>query len=162
MVEEWEELMEPTMTMLDFTEEEMGVNPDPSDLDFRIWLAWHDDPARFYVAFLGSDDDYKNDHDYNSDSPASSAIILQDCIALALDGDHSGGAGCSSCSEEGWLDAHGNAQTYWAIVRTANGSVVDFSFPRYYFPEQREEFAWTTLPPLAHGGGQLVERGECI
>ena len=131
----------------------MGVKADPSDLDFRIWLAWHDDPARFYAAFLGSDDDYKNDHDYSSDSYASSLIVHQDCIMLTLDGDHSGGAGCSSCSEEEFLDEHGNTQSYWAIARTASGPVVDLPFPWYYFPEQREEFAWATLPPLAHGGG---------
>ena len=40
---------------------------DPSDLDFRIWLAWHDNPARFYLAFVSSDDIYKNNHDYNVD-----------------------------------------------------------------------------------------------
>ena len=163
LVDEWQELIgEPTMTMLDFTEEEMGVKPDPSDLDFRIWLAWHDDPARFYVAFLASDDDYKNDHDYSSDSPASSLIIMQDCITLALDGDHSGGAGCSSCSEEEFLDEHGNTQSYWAIARTASGPVVYLPFPRYYFPTQTDEFGWTTLPPLAHGGGGVAGENPTI
>ena len=163
LVDEWYDLVgEPTMTLLDFTEEEMGMKPDPSDLDFRIWLGWHDDPARFYVAFQGSDDDYKNDLDYSSESPASSVIILQDCIVVALDGDHSGGAGCLSCSEEDWLDEHGNTQVYWAIARTPSGPVLDLPFPRYYFPTQVDEFAWTILPPLAHGGGGVAGENPTI
>ena len=163
LVEEWQELIgEPTMTMLDFTEEQMGVKADPTDLDFRIWLAWHDDPARLYLAFQGSDDDYKNDHDYSSESPASSLIILQDCITLALDGDHSGGAGCSSCSEEGWLDAHGKTQVYWAIARTPNGPILDDPIPRFFFSTQSEGFVWTTLPPYAQGGGGVAGENPTI
>ena len=43
-VEEWYELIgEPTLTLLDFSEI-LGASLDPSDMDFRIWLAWHDDP----------------------------------------------------------------------------------------------------------------------
>ncbi len=62
-VEEWQELIgEPSMTLLDFREVDDRAL-DPSDLDFRIWLAWHDDPARFFVAFIASDDLYKNNHD---------------------------------------------------------------------------------------------------
>ena len=46
LVDEWYEVVgEPSMTMLDFTSLDRGISPDPSDLDFRIWLAWHDDPA---------------------------------------------------------------------------------------------------------------------
>ena len=61
LVDEWQELIgEPSMTLLDFTES-LGMRElDPSNLDFRIWLAWHDDPPRFYLAFLASDDVYLN------------------------------------------------------------------------------------------------------
>ena len=66
-IQEWVDLLgEPTLTLLDFTEEFQGSPLDPSDLDFRIWLAWHDEPARLYVAFVASDDAYKNVHDYDS------------------------------------------------------------------------------------------------
>ena len=48
LVDEWYELVgEPSMTLLDFTGEEPHsppLLPDPSDLDFRIWLAWHEHP----------------------------------------------------------------------------------------------------------------------
>ena len=40
--DEWFDLAgEPTMSLVDFRLHENI--PDPSDLDFRIWLAWHDD-----------------------------------------------------------------------------------------------------------------------
>ena len=90
-VDEWYELVgEPTMTLLDFTEENEGSAPDPADLDFRIWLAWHDEPARLYVAFVASDDVYKNGHDYNVDWATSSRdnMYNYDSIMLAFDGDH--------------------------------------------------------------------------
>ena len=64
LVDEWYELVgEPSMTLLDFTEELYQSPLDPADIDFRIWLAWHDEPARLYVAFVASDDVYKNTHD---------------------------------------------------------------------------------------------------
>ena len=54
-VAEWFDLVdEPTMSLVDFRW--YGHIPDPSDLDFRIWLAWHDEPDRLYVAFTASDD----------------------------------------------------------------------------------------------------------
>ena len=54
-VAEWFDLVdEPTMSLADFRW--YGHIPDPSDLDFRIWLAWHDEPDRLYVAFTASDD----------------------------------------------------------------------------------------------------------
>ena len=54
-VEEWYDLaVEPTMSLVDFRR--FGILPDPSDLDFRIWLAWGDEPDRLYVAFAAIDD----------------------------------------------------------------------------------------------------------
>ncbi len=65
-IDEWYELLgEPAMTSLDFRERSEEEPPDPSSLDFRIWLAWHDDPVRLFVAFVATDDVYKNDHDYS-------------------------------------------------------------------------------------------------
>ena len=94
-VDEWYDLVgEPTLTLLDFHFPYNNRLPDPSNLDFRIWLGWHDDPDRLYVAFVGSDDLYRNNHDYDSDDYHQSSIIFsQDSIVLAIDGDHSGGGG---------------------------------------------------------------------
>ena len=92
LADEWQELVgEPAMTLLDF---HSIADPDRSDFDFRIWLAWHDDPPRFYVAFVSSDDVYKNTHNYD----VVDYMGLNDSISLVIDGDHSGGAGCSAKS----------------------------------------------------------------
>ena len=93
-VDEWFELIgEPAMTLLDFQTHSNFLPPDPSNLDFRIWLAWHDDPDRLYLAFVASDDLYKNDHDYDAPYGGRRFIFVHDHITLAIDGDHSGGAG---------------------------------------------------------------------
>ncbi len=159
-VDEWYELIgEPTMTLLDFTEEWEDSAPDPADLDFRIWLAWHDEPARLYVAFVASDDVYKNTHDYSVDWSTSvrHRLYTHDSIMLAVDGDHSGGAGCSSCSEEEWLEISGHTQRYGAIART-NGPTLDDSSTRFY----TGSFAWTALPPYGEGGGRVAGEAPFI
>ena len=159
-VDEWYELLgEPTMTLLDFREELEGSALDPADLDFRIWLAWHDEPARLYVAFVASDDVYKNGHDYSVDWATSSRdnMYNYDSIMLAFDGDHSGGAGCTGCSEEEWLDLSGQTQRYAAIAHTNGPNLDDFA-TRFY----TGSFAWTSLPPYGEGGGGVAGEAPTI
>ena len=150
LVDEWEELIgEPSMTLLDFADNWGQKEPDPSDLYFRIWLAWHDDPARFFVAFQASDDVYKNTHDYS----AQDGILWSDGILVAIDGDHSGGAGCSpDCSEEDLLEIRGQTQYYEAIARTVSGPILDDIGTRY----RAGTFPWTVLPPYGDGGGGVA------
>ena len=154
-VDEWYDLVgQPAMTLLDFTEAWGERVLDPSDLDFRIWLAWHDDPVRLYVAFVASDDMYTNTHDHSLDE----RMRASDSISLAIDGDHSGGAGCglSNCSEEDWLNAYGQTQNYDAIARTPHGPTLEDPTPGSFFRTETEGFAWTTLPPYAEGGGGVA------
>ena len=155
-IDEWIELFGvPTMTLLDFADQWGQRAPSPSDLDFRIWLAWHDDPARFYVAFIASDDVYKNTHDYNSQD----GIQWNDGILLAIDGDHSGGAGCSpDCSEEDWLEIRGQTQYYEAIARTVSGPTLDDVGTRY----RTGTFPWSVLPPYAEAGGDVAGENPVI
>ncbi len=159
-VDEWYELVgEPTMTLLDFTEENEGSAPDPADLDFRIWLAWHDEPARLYVAYVASDDVYKNGHDYNVDWATSSRdnMYKYDSIMLAFDGDHSGGAGCTICPEELALDLSGQTQRYMAVAHS-NGPNLDDPATRFY----TDSFAWTVLPPYGEGSGRVAGEAPAI
>ena len=150
LVNEWYELVgEPTLSLLDFTGEMPHsplLPPDPSDLDFRIWLTWHDEPARLYVAFVASDDVYKNNHDYSS----SPYLHENDSIMLAIDGDHSGGRGGDSNTPlEEAIEIHGQAPSYQAISRTASGPTLNDVSYRV----QIGQASWTTLPPYAEGGG---------
>ena len=147
-VDEWYDLVgEPTMTLLDFADETFGSELDPSDLDFRIWLAWHDDPARLYLAFAAADDLYKNTHDYGSEKFEDS-MYFQDGIFLAIDGDHSGGPGPTQFvedeSEPDALGFFGQTQFYTAIAFTGSGPTLDDEVMRL----QTGNFAWTAPPPL--------------
>ena len=91
-IEEWFDLVgEPSLTLSDFSDKYRNAPLDPSDLDFRIWLAWHDDPARFYLAFVGTDDVYENTHDYSVDTNFRDIMLTHDSIQLIVDGDHRGG-----------------------------------------------------------------------
>ena len=152
-VDEWQELIgEPTMTALEFSAELGKRTLDPSDLDFRIWLAWHDDPARFYAAFVSSDDDYVNTHDYNVDWHRSMRdnLNFHDSIILGIDADHSGGAGNTSTSlADEWREVAGQTQEYKAIARTVSGPNLDDTVTRY----ATEAFSWRVLPPYGDAGG---------
>ena len=152
LADEWPELIgEPTLTLLDFRTFDNRL-PDPSDLDFRIWLAWHDDPDRLYVAFVSSDDSYKNTHDYNGrpGDPDPRFISVHDSIDLAIDGDHSGGEGYGNFStlEEAERIA-GESQLYQAISRTASGPTLNDPGLLH----QTGDFGWTVFPPYGDGGG---------
>ena len=159
LVDEWYELVgEPSMTLLDFTGEEPHsppLPPDPSDLDFRIWLAWHDEPARLYVAFVASDDVYENTHDYSS----SPHLHLHDSIMLAIDGDHSGGAGSRNGTPlEEAREIQGQAPDYEAISRTVSGPTLNDMGYRV----QKKQTLWTTVPPYGDSGGGVAGEAPVI
>ena len=156
-IEEWYELLgEPAMTSLDFRINGEGEPPDPATLYFRIWLAWHDDPARFYVAFVAADDVYKNVYQDPNESSETSRFLMEwnDGIHLTIDGDHSGGGGCSwDCSSEDWAEAYGETQSYVAIARTPSGPNVEGP------PTTR---SWVVLPPYGEGGGSVAGEAPVI
>ena len=160
LVDEWYELVgQPAMTLLDFREDQEGSIPDPADLDLRIWLAWHDDPPRFYVACVASDDVYKNNHDYNvTDFSGRNLIQRNDSIVLGIDGDHSGGNSASGMKLEGWEELSGKTQYYEAIAFTPSGPTLDDLSTR----TQTGEFAWNALPPYGEGGGGVAGEAPFI
>ena len=150
-VAEWFDLVdEPTMSLVDFRW--YGHIPDPSDLDFRIWLAWHDEPDRLYVAFTASDDAhiiYDEDTEYSLGDPE---------LILAIDGDHSGGGSSLESWEAG--DFLGNAQQYGAIARTADGRTALYGhvwsgLSGAYMVTDRFD-SWMFFPPYGDAGGDVV------
>ncbi len=160
-VEEWSDLIgEPAMTLLDFTPER-GSAPagplEPSDIDFRIWLAWHDDPARLYVALVAADDDYENTHTYDVDGSSLKDLMVgnrNDAIMLGVDGDHSGGPGFvnQSLSDDYFVEVSGT-QLYEAISRTPAGPTLDDYRSRHW---SGGVFSWMALPPYAEAGGRVA------
>ena len=161
-VEEWFDLIgEPTMTLLDFSSQNDAFEAlDPSDMDFRIWLGWHDDPDRLYLAFVSSDDVYTNDHDYEAiRGSLRDLIFLYDSITLAIDGDHSGGEGCPYiCLTEDLREVRSRTQRYEAIARTVSGPTLDDSSTRFI----TEGIAWNALPPYGQGGGGVAGESPTI
>ena len=170
-IDEWFELIgEPAMTTLDFRDIIKEVPADPASLDFRIWLAWHDDPARFYLTFVATDDVYENTHDYGVGSPSMSFF---DSIELAIDGDHSGGVGCNyrfrDCGEveDAWAEERGQTQFYSAIARTPDGPILDDGATRFntesspgrYFPlSEKGPEAWLEKRRLSASSSCMLPR----
>ena len=121
-IDEWYEIGEPNMTLLDFKTNRNFIAPDPSNLDFRIWLAWHDRLNRIYAAFVVSDDEYKNDHDWSAGEWSTKTLINHnDSIRLYLDADHSGGRGF--VRNRGRKEPDGNR--ILAISQTVSGPTLE-------------------------------------
>ena len=156
-IDEWYELMgDPTMTSLDFREGNEDSPPDPATIDFRIWLGWTEDPAHLYVAFVGTDDNYKNTHTYGD------LISRNDCIELGIDGDHSGGPGCmgNDCVfPEDRVEFFGQTQYYAAISRTGTGQLMDSS---PLTPQGGDDNAWHLFPPYGHAAGSVAGEAPYI
>ncbi len=148
-IDEWYEIGEPNMTLLDFKTNDDFIPRDPSNLDFRIWLAWHDELNRIYAAFIVVDDEYENNHDWSGENVIPQ-IDLYDSITLYLDADHNGGKGFT----DGYgtlgdrLPSYGETQKYDAISRTVSGPTLasEHSFLQ----------PWHTSPPYGDAGGNVA------
>ena len=158
LIDEWYEIGEPSMTLLDFQNFQNRDPIDPSNLDFRIWLAWHDEPDRIYAAFIIADDKYRNVHDYTE--KWQSHMFDFDSVLFQLDADHSGGSGRKS----GWSDnpssdrfirLFGETQRYSAVARTVTGPLLDNEMRaapgRWSFGGIPD--SWKVRPPYGDAGG---------
>ena len=91
-VEDWLDAVgEPTFTPLDFnllSGRDFAYDQfDPSNLDFRIWVAWSDG-GRIHVAGEFADDVYVNEYDPKD---LNDSIRRHDNMGFQIDGDHTGG-----------------------------------------------------------------------
>ena len=153
-VEDWENIVgEPTLTPLDFAKTLLR-SYDPSDMDLRIWLGWHDATDRIFFAMERVDDVYVNDFDREGES-LSIMINHDSSVSFAVDADHSGGAQWSQSPEESpedWLQIPTQAQVFHAL-----GEVFDGGSQVGLFPHSIHLSAdWFSQPPFAHGGGAVV------
>ena len=153
-VDDWEYIVgEPTLTPLDFAQT-TGRSYDPADMDFRIWLGWHDATDRIFFAMERIDDVYVNKFDREDDFMR--VMVFHDSsVAFAVDGDHSGGelfpGQYSGEPSEDWLQDVLEAQVF-----TALGEVFDGGSQVRLFPSSIHVSAdWFSRPPFAHGGGAV-------
>jgi hypothetical protein len=159
-VEEWQSIIgEPALTARDFyIDPQSGDGPDydPADLDFRVWLGWHQATSRIYVAIESSDNVYINQYGGFDVFPVTMAD--QDYIYFMADGDHSGGeytfAYEDFSTREEWAQAsQTQAQFYLAIARTPDSRHATM-LPAFD--------DWYTLPPYVEGGGGVLGEAPTI
>lgn len=87
-VEDWRDIVgDPTLTALDFGTGYLWGEYNPISFDFQIWLAWHRQTSRIYVAMEQIDDDYINEFVRGWEFMEQHDSFM----SLAVDGDHSGG-----------------------------------------------------------------------
>ena len=152
-VEDWENIVgEPTLTPLDFAEtffaEPFVVGSyDPSDMDFRIWLGWHDATDRIFFAMERVDDVYVNEFDREDENYVM--VFHDSSVEFAVDGDHSGGAVFPVGSPEEWV---WQVQVFNALGEVFDGGSQVGLVPRAYYLSAE----WLIQPPFAHGGGAVV------
>ena len=166
LIDEWYDIGEPSMTLLDFQTLFNLIPADPSNLDFRIWLAWHDESNRIYAAFIIIDDVYHNTHNYTEDNNAY--VLGFDSVLFNLDADHSGGVGEREGvddTEEELIGIYGGAQLYTVIAQTVSGPTLDNHIrvghsPVYYtlgLPN-----SWKVHPPYGDAGGTAAGENPTV
>lgn len=149
-VEEWLDLVgEPTLTTVDFGNDRY----DPSDLEFRIWLAWHEPTNRIYGAVERYDDAYVA-MGTRFNCPVESCHDA--AINLYIDGDHSGGdfmypLNDSMTWEEYWSITFQGAQCFTAKAEDLEGYPLVEMWYLALATSNRED--WFIQSPYAGGGG---------
>ena len=148
-VGDWIEVIgEPSVVASDFVWEFHAY--DPSEVDFRIWLAWHQGSSTLWIAMERFDDLYFNL--YDGDEPWK-MHWWDSSIELMVDGDHSGGRysyllgfNCEGCTAEQVLEDNRQAQTWVAIAETPNDE--------HLFHRGASE--WLAREPYAAAGGGVI------
>ena len=130
-VEDWLEVIgEPSLTASDFYW--LNYDYDPSELDFRIWLAWHQASNTVWVAMERFDDLYFNRYDGGG---LSWMWLWDSSIAFLVDGDHTAGQygewigaerDCETCTPERVLSHNRQAQRWMAIAEAPDGEILDY------------------------------------
>ena len=147
-IEDWEAVIgEPTLTALEFGSF-MGKSYDPNDLDFRVWLAWHDASNRVFIAVQGVDDVATFPTD----------LALDGATNIEFDGDHSGGV---------YGSPSGRMLSLWE----KNQSFTSHPHSGQYEPHvdlgwvptvNRKWCCWFSEPPLADAGGTVFGESPAV
>ena len=150
-VEDWYEVLgEPSLTATDFYW--LNYHYDPSELDFRIWLAWHQGSNTVWIAMERFDDLYFNRYDGGG---LSWMHRWDSSIAFLVDGDHTAGVygewigaerDCETCTPERVLSHNRQAQRWMAIAEASDGEILDYDG----FSE------WVVREPYALAGSGVI------
>ena len=157
-VEDWYDVLgEPSLTAADFYYPYSSY--DPSNCDFRFWLAWHRRSGTLWVAMERFDDIYHNNYAGEILEPGLPTMFRptmfrwDSYFSFTVDGDHSGGRylfgrnSCDGCTvEEIKLLNNRQAQHYLAIAETTDGQYVGYDGAS----------EWVTREPYAAAGGGVL------
>ena len=157
-VEDWYDFLgEPSLTASDFYYPYASY--DPSNCDFRFWLAWHRRSGTLWVAMERFDDIYHNNSAGEILEPGLPTIFRpmmlfwDSYFGFMVDGDHSGGRylfgrnSCQGCTvEEIKLLNNRQAQHYLAIAETTDGQHVGYDGAG----------DWVVRQPYAAAGGGVL------
>jgi hypothetical protein len=122
-----------------------GADIDPSDLAYRVFMAWHSAGNHLYAAIERVDDVYVNT--YEGGDPIN--FWQFDSMEFMVDGDHTGGSynGFSAeeyTEEERKLLTNFQAQQYVAIPESPDGITMGY---------QGNGAGWVPFPPFGDAGG---------
>ena len=142
-VDDWLEVVgEPSLWPLDFAVAPGSVH-DPSSLDFRVWLAWHDETDRLYVAGEFIDDIHIDFFDPSYEE------FLGSCgepnLWFFIDGDQGGGWVFDPKNPDGHYYPGRHAQWYWACAGVFSDGVNLRMFTNSNYTP------WVHQPPFADG-----------
>ena len=155
LIDEWPELYgEPTLTPLDFSR----YPYDPADLDFRIWLGWHDATDRIYAGAVFFDDVYWTD--YKEADPEG--WENEDSMQLIIDGDHSGGHFLTDSHGYLGLETYSLAQPYDAIARIPVGPNVGIWGASISIDIREPVYDWMVKPPYSEGSGGVYGENPTV
>lgn len=157
LIDEWPEVYgEPTLTPLDFTF--FYPQYDPADLDFRIWLGWHDATDRIYVGAVFFDDAYWTDYK----EVDSRGWWDEDSMQLEIDGDHSGGNQVMDGYSFLHLETYGLSQPYEAIARIPVGPNVGIWGASMVIDPREPVYDWMVKPPYSEGSGGVYGENPTV
>ncbi len=148
-VEDWLEVIgEPSLMASDFFWENHRY--DPSEVDFRIWLAWNQSTSTLWIAMERFDDLYFNLYDGREPWEMQN---WDSSIRFMVDGDHTGGryaSGggryCEHCTAEEILEDHRQAQQWMVIAEAPEGEHL------FHFGASE----WVVGEPYAAAGGGVI------
>ena len=153
-VHDWLEVAgDPHLRPLDFVA--TGSGYDPSSFDFRVWLAWHDETDRLYVAAEYVDDIHVDFFDpSNEDFLASYG---EPRLNFFIDGgDQGGGLVNPPSGPDGHYKFGRHVQWYWVCPGVFSDGVNLRMFTNSFFTP------WVHLPPFADGGSGWFSENPTI
>jgi len=122
-----------------------GAAYNPADLEFNVWMGWHQPSGRIYVAIERIDDFYINAYAGGN----LGDLWRHDSVEFMVDGDHSGGD-YSEVADPGWtaeeqmLNDNRTAQHYLAIADDPDWQHIGY---------QGAGGGWVNAPPYTDGAG---------